>query len=354
MSDLRLLWVSLADQRPGRELAWFSRIPGAQVSTVADADRDFAVPVVRSRIKRPISRFQEAGAVAWYESTEVWPTDIDWVGSLEPAALISGQVSRWRARHGIRQFVVTWENDQYQPLYRVPGFRKALRTSLAADLFLCPIRGARDHLRALGVPSSRIEVVAPGVDTRLFHPPTEPVQAPRIVFASPLARNKGVDRLIAALPWVQHEVPDVELAFMGRGPMLRDVMQAQARGLPVTHAGSGGPVDVAAFLRSGALFVTAPRPTWKWNEQFGLAYLEAMATGLPVVTTRCGTNHEAVRPPNGFVEDDIDELASAMVRFLRDPALRADVGAANRALVVRDHDAAAQARQLGDVLRARM
>nr|WP_257910965.1 glycosyltransferase [Janibacter limosus] len=51
-------------------------------------------------------------------------------------------------------------------------------------------------------------------------------------------------------------------------------------------------------MRSAAVFTTAPRPTWKWTEQLGLAYLEALACGLPIVTTRCGTNDEAVQPPN--------------------------------------------------------
>ena len=59
------------------------------------------------------------------------------------------------------------------------------------------------------------------------------------------------------------------------------------------------------------MFVTAPRPTRVWNEQFGMAYVEAMACGLPVVTTICGTNHEAVAPPNLLVRDRTEVLAVA-------------------------------------------
>jgi hypothetical protein len=48
-----------------------------------------------------------------------------------------------------------------------------------------------------------------------------------------------------------------------------------------------------------------PRPL---HEQFGLACLGAMASWLPVVTTACGSNHEAVRPPNLRVADDAEAL----------------------------------------------
>src|SRR5699024_3965327 len=88
---------------------------------------------------------------------------------------------------------------------------------------------------------------------------------------------------------------------------------------------------VADLLRSAAVFTTAPRPTWKWTEQLGLAYLEALASGLPIVTTRCGTNDEAVHPPN----------------HLPDRGRRAEVGAANRRHVVTHHDLGTQCVAMG-------
>jgi glycosyltransferase involved in cell wall biosynthesis len=350
--DRRILWLSLADQRAGRELSWLTRMPRTSVTAVAVerplGDADW----IPGRVRRPVARFQEAGALAWYENSESWPRDVDWVGSLEPVSLVSGQASTWRRSAGVRQFVVTWENDAWQPLYYLPPYRQALQRSLDADLFVCPIRGAREHLLARGVDPERIAVVPPGIDVRLFHPPEEPVDAPIIAFASPLARNKGLDRILAALPAVQDAVPDVELRVMGRGPLEPRLHAARRAGLPVRYMGSGGPAAVAEFLRGASVFCTAPRPTWKWNEQFGLAYTEAMATGLPVVTTRCGTNHEAVRPPNALVGDDVDEIAEALVRFLDDPGLRRRVGMTNRLLAEKDHDIVIQAERLGQVFSA--
>src|SRR6266511_2152353 len=104
-------------------------------------------------------------------------------------------------------------------------------------------------------------------------------------------------------------------------------------------------------LRRAAVFVTAPRPTPVWNEQFGLAYIEAMASGLPVVTTVCGSNHEAVREPNLRVPDDAEAVAAALLGFLGDPRRRARVGAANRRTVLERHQLDRQCERLGEVLR---
>jgi glycosyltransferase involved in cell wall biosynthesis len=97
-------------------------------------------------------------------------------------------------------------------------------------------------------------------------------------------------------------------------------------------------MDVARALHRAAVFVTAPRATWKWNEQFGLAYVEAMSSGLPVVTTVCGTNDEAVQPPNLRTSNSADALAEGLLTFLADPALGRRVGEHNRAHVLARHD----------------
>ncbi len=348
---LDLLWVSLADQRAGREMSWLTTDPRNSVSAVGTTRIPPPATWIPGHVNRPVKRFVEAGALAWYDDTSTWPTDVDLVGSLEPISLVTGQVSRWATKYHVPQFVVTWENDAWQPLYRLPPYRQALRETLeSADLFVCPIRASADHLRTLGVEPSRIAVVPPGVDLELFTPAAHPVTEPVIVFASPLAKNKGIDRILAALPAVKAAIPDVQLRVMGQGPLEPALAKARALGLPVEYCGFGGPEDVASFLRTGAVFCTAPRPTWKWNEQFGLAYLEAMATGLPVVTTRCGTNHEAVRPPNALVGDDVDEVADGLITFLRDAERRVRVGEANRALVLRDHDILTQSAHLSRAL----
>ncbi|MFC7492484.1 MULTISPECIES: glycosyltransferase family 4 protein [unclassified Knoellia] len=326
-------------------------MPGAMVTEVGSPRThppDSGIEWIGLPFRRPVSRFVEAGAFGWLRDlSTVDPRPFQWVASLELCALVTGQMSAYAARHGIRQVVLTWENMPDQPLYRIPPYAQATQRALGADLMLCPIEAARDHLLALGYPEERIHVVAPGVDHHRFRPAEElgvKKAGGQIAFVSPVAANKGVDRVLEAFELVRRSEPDARLVIAGGGPLVGLVREAERRtGGAVRYLGRRTPAEIGAVLATSDVFVTAPRATWKWNEQFGLAYLEAMSAGIPIVTTVCGTNHEAVRPPNLRVQDTPEALAEALLHFLRDDGARADAGAANRQRVLDRHDLSTQA-----------
>jgi len=352
---LRVTWMMLPGQRPWRELHWLSLMPGTKVTAVGDPRPLEPVAFVRRPYQRLTTRFVEAGAVAWLRDLESVPSvrEGGWLASLELCSLVTGQVSALARRRGLRQAVLVWGNDPDAPLYRLPPYRQALNRSRAADLFICFIEAARDHCVALGLPAERCVVVSPGVDTELFHPAADPVAEPVAIFASPLVGSKGIDRVLAAFRLVRQRLSEARLEVIGRGPLEGLVRrEAAVSGSGVAFCGFKDRFGVAAALRRAALFVTAPRANLTWNEQFGLAYVEAMASGLPVVTTTCGTNHEAVHPPNLRVPDDVEALAEALLGFLADPAKRAKVGAANRRFVVEHHELRRQCALLGEAFRA--
>lgn len=353
----QMLWVSLPDQRAGREVFWMSRMPDTQVTALA-AHRPVGDIIWKpATYKRPIKRFIEAGALAWVRDLDrLDPAEFDWVTTLELCSLVTGQAAKWRQSVSGRkplQAVVTWENLPNQPLYKMPPYRGAVRASRDADLFLCMIDGARDHLLELGFPEEKIAVVKPGVDTEVFHPADTAVARPIVVFCSPLIPNKGIDRVLEAMKLVRQSVPDAELHVAGRGDLASLVEERSAE--PDSGVYLYGNLDrdgVAQLLRTAAMFVTAPRPTWKWTEQFGLAYMEALATGIPIVTTACGTNYEAVPPPNDLVADDAGALAEAIVSWLKDPAKRADTGVSNRKYVLEHHQIDRQCALMGEAFTA--
>lgn len=346
----RMLWVSLPDQRPRRELYWMSRMPDTQVRALAKDEPVGDIEWVPATYRRPIKRFIEAGAFAWVnELAQQRQSDTDWVASLELCSLVTGQASKWRRKDPrVKQAVITWENLPDQPLYKVPPYKQALESCRDADLLLCMVDAARDHLLLNGFDDSRIRVVKPGVDTDIFRP-SPSVKKPRVVFTSPLAANKGIDRVLDAMVHVRRVMPEAELVVAGRGELRPLVEKAAAD--PSTGVHLAGQLDahgVAELLGTSSVFCTAPRPTWKWTEQLGLAYLEAQACGLPVVTTRCGTNDEAVKEPNLMVDDDPEALAEGLLTFLQDDRLRDHVGLENRTRMLLEHDLHTQCVRMGE------
>lgn len=350
----RLLWAMLRGQRPWRELHYLSLMPGTAVTAVGEERPLEPVGFVQTRYRQPVTRFVEAGALCWMRDLDDVDRAFDWWASLELCSLVTGQVSRRAHRRGSRQAVLVWANDATTPLYSLPPYRQAVDAARSADLFLCLVHAARDHCLELGLPEERCAVVHPGVDVELFRPPAEPrsVERPVAVFVSPVAANKGIDRLLEAWPLVRRGCPEARLHVIGRGPLDGMVQQAAAADASIVHLGAMSRDRVAEELRRASVFVTAPRPTRVWNEQFGLAYVEAMACGLPVVTTVCGSNHEAVVPPNVRVPDDVGQLADALAAMLADPERRVAIGAKNRQHVLEHHELRTQSRRMERAFRA--
>jgi phosphatidylinositol alpha-1,6-mannosyltransferase len=189
--------------------------------------------------------------------------------------------------------------------------------------------------------------VPPGVDERTFHPASggDAVRArlglsdrPVVVCVSRLVRRKGQDTLIRSWPEVLARVPDAVLLIVGGGPYRAELERlAQTTGVAASvrftgavpweelpaHYGAGDVYAMPCRTRRGGLDV----------EGLGIVYLEASATGLPVVAGDSGGAPDAVREgETGYVVPGRDrgQLAERLVRLLLDPELRARMGAAGR------------------------
>jgi phosphatidyl-myo-inositol dimannoside synthase len=343
-----IAWLMLPGQRPYRELHWLSLMEDVDVVAVGTPRPPEPVEFVDRPYRRLTRRFTEAASLAWIRGIEATPAT-DWIASLELCSLVSAQAAGLARRRRVRQAVLVWGNDPENPLYRLPPYRQAMARGRRADLFLCLVGAARDHCVALGIPEERCAVVHPGIDTDLFHPPASPVAEPVAAFVSPLAANKGIDRVLEAFRIVRSRLPEARLLVGGRGPLEGLVRREGERTAgAISYLGSLDRIGVAEALRRASVFVTAPRPTRVWNEQFGLAYVEAMASGLAVVTTATGSNHEAVPEPNLRLPDDAEALADGLVRFLGDPEGRAGIAERNRRYVLEHHEMRRQSAMMRD------
>jgi teichuronic acid biosynthesis glycosyltransferase TuaC len=184
--------------------------------------------------------------------------------------------------------------------------------------------------RELGAPADRTVVVGNGVDLTRFRPidQTEarhrlsiPPGAPVIVSVGGLVRRKGFDRVIRCLPRLLAQHPGLILLIVG-GPTAEGDCTADLRALARQLAPEGsvrflGPLphaDLSVPLSAADVFVLATR-----HEGWANVFLEAMACGLPVVTTRVGGNAQVVRDDSlGHLVPygDDEALAEAISRAL--------------------------------------
>jgi len=192
-----------------------------------------------------------------------------------------------------------------------------------------------------GIPADRIEVVHDGVPIGTIDktPAADvhkelwlPHGAPIIGNVAALVPHKGQKDLIAAAAKVVRAVPDARFVILGDGE-LRPVLDQQIRSLGLDRHVflAGFRPDALALQKSFDIFVMS-----SITEGLGSSMLDAMACGTPVVGTRAGGIPEAIehgRTGLLVAPHHPDELAAAIVRLLKDPALRARLGAAGRAHV---------------------
>jgi len=187
-------------------------------------------------------------------------------------------------------------------------------------------RVARLTESRLGLPHNSVRTIHNGGAIPEVTEPAARISAgPVVGCVARLAREKALDVLLDALALL----PDVNALLIGDGPE-RSALEEQAVALEVADrvVFAGWQPEPARFFPSMDVFVLPSR-----FESFGLAVLEAMLAGLPVVACDVGSVGElVVDGTTGLLvpPDDASGLADALRRLLDSPELRARMGAAGR------------------------
>lgn len=174
-------------------------------------------------------------------------------------------------------------------------------------------------------------------------------ERPTLVFVGRLRYYKGLSVLLTAMA----QLPEVQLLVAGSGP-LGESLRQEAAGLGVGDRvqwlGDVPEADKPALLVAGDLFVL---PGVARSEAFGIVLLEAMAAGLPLVTTELGTGTSwvNVHGVTGLVvpPQDPRALAAALAELLGDAERRAAMGEASRRRVAAEFTEARMVARVQDI-----
>jgi phosphatidyl-myo-inositol dimannoside synthase len=306
-------------------------------------------PSVAVRMRRLIARDQ---------------IDTVWFGAAAPLALLAPLARDAGARR-----VIASTHGHEVGWSMLPLARTALRRiGNDTDVVTFISNYTRSRFASAFGPRAALEHLAPGVDIERFEPNSvarAELRAryglggrPVVVCVSRLVPRKGQDMLIQALPSIRQRVPGTALVIVGGGPYL-DKLRRLAHGFGVaehvifTEGVPGEELPAHHAMADVFAMPCRTRGSGLDVEGLGIVYLEASASGVPVVAGRSGGAPESVRDgETGLVVDgwDVGAIAAAVGDLLADPARAATMGAAGREWVVENWQWRAKARRLSQLL----
>lgn len=327
------------------------RVDGSEVA-------DALFPNRIDRLSYPARRLKTLqGLVLWSRRVSALVAEqkagFIWCGNLRPAAY----PAKWaHDRSGIPYGVMVYGGDllALRHNYLESRLKRRAAKSLlgSAEVIIAISRYthdlACDVLRELGLEqrTSRVRVIPLGTDPEIFRPGLDPAPLasrhglPKgrwLVTVARLVPHKGIDTTIKALALLAPRHPDLRYAIVGEGEY-RPPLEALAveRGVGDRVHFLSGVIDAELPLvyALANIYVGVSRLTARDVEGFGIALLEASASGKPVVAGRSGGMPDAVREgETGLLVDPEDEtsVVRAIESLLDDPARAQRLGAAGRA-----------------------
>ncbi|MEU0131540.1 glycosyltransferase family 4 protein [Streptomyces sp. NPDC006289] len=333
---------------PGRLVVyastWKRGEEGAEATAAFDAEQPFTVVRDRTTMLLPTPRVTRRAVHLLREHG----CSSVWFGAAAPLGLMAPALRR----AGARRIVATTHGHE-AGWAQLPASRQLLRRiGEGTDTITYLGEYTRSRIAAALTPEAAgcMVQLPPGVDEKTFHPGSggDRIRArlgladrPVVVCVSRLVPRKGQDTLILAMPAILAKVPDAVLLVVGGGPYAGQLRKLAAETGVQDSVRFTGPVpweELPAHHGAGDVFAM-PCRTRRGGldvEGLGIVYLEASATGLPVVAGDSGGAPDAVLDgETGWVVrgGSAEESADRIVTLLGDAELRRRMGERGRAWV---------------------
>lgn len=240
-----------------------------------------------------------------------------------------------------------WPSDADGPVRRTRwstrlklGVRNAIASvqqrQARALVITCP--AAVERIRSRGAQKTRVHVIGHGIDSEGYAARERLPQEPSILFLANLEYRKGIFTLLEAFDRVAAAVPECSLQIWGHGAEAAAVDRRieQSPFKDRIHRKGRAPRErVSEIMRSHSVYCMPSH-----GEPFGMTLLEAMASGVPVVTTDCGGPPHILHEEGGRVVPmrDAGRLADALVEIVSNIDLQRSMGISNRRRIEEEFD----------------
>ncbi len=285
------------------------------------------------RISRHTSTFMwpTKGVAAWIESqAKAFGPDVILFGAPHPLPFLG---PRLRERFGVPFGVLSHGAEVTLPA-AVPGGRQVIARALAdADVRFAVSRFTADRVKRLT--GKDVVFVGAGVDVDTFTPPPDgDNEIPVVGCVSRFVPRKGQHRLLEAAARLDRPV---EVLLVGKGRKEAGLRKTAERlGVRARFAVDVPWGDLPDLYRSMDVFCMPCRSRWGGLEVegLGLVFLEAAATGLPVLAGDSGGSPETVIPgETGYVVHSVDDIVEGLEILLGDATRSREMGMAGRKFV---------------------
>jgi glycosyltransferase involved in cell wall biosynthesis len=260
----------------------------------------------------------------------------------------SYQCVKAKRKYGTKVVVTCWENIPF--FNETPNLRGYVKSNYIkravrdeADLFIAITERAKEALIYEGVPEEKITVIPAGVDLERFKPRPKDKEILEklgldqkdfvILFVGVLNIYKGIYELVYAakrlfldkdLDFVKEHL---RLVLVGSGDeeqRIKKLVKKLGISEFFVFAGHQPYMQIHRFYSIADVFTLPSKPIETWQEQFGMVFIEAMASGLPIVSTLCGSIPEVLGDAAVLVQSaDAYSLYQGLKKIITNDELRA-------------------------------